>query len=231
MSKLDLCSLAAAACLSVCWIPSALQTTGLAAEQTSPRFLQKESYLKLIDSEEVKGWLELFRPPDSGRPDDTTNGSSRDGLRCLAEEPLMQPFLPEEPYGLTLQARPEIAIDIPATSARQVLLAFRNESGSAVHRVILPVPATAGLASFRLPDNVPSLEPAQTYRWSLTFICGEYYRPGNPAVTGWVRRMLPTAETNEIMATRSPAEQARWLSENGYWYDLSSYLQTASAAE
>lgn len=208
--------------------PSVAQSIAQASP-FSQESAQENSTQRLLEPVEVSGWLDLFRPPNTGRPKDTTNGSSRDGIRCLVEEPLMQPLLPEGRYGLTTKARPGIVVDIPETSAQQVLLSIRNESDNSVYQAMLAIPETSGPVSFRLPEDAPPLAIDQTYRWSLTFICGDYYTPGDPAVVGWVRRVEPSAEMTESMAARSPDEQAQWLSENGYWYDLSDYILTSSA--
>ncbi|MEM9215124.1 MAG: DUF928 domain-containing protein [Cyanobacteria bacterium P01_F01_bin.150] len=178
-------------------------------------------------------WLRLFRPPNTGVPSNTGNGSSRDILRCSYDEPLMQPILPapeDGAYGLTLKARPEVFVEIPHTSAQEALLVFRNEANGDVQRVFLPIPTAeneAAMVSFRLPDESPGLVVGETYQWSLTFICGDYFTLNDPTIIGWVQHQEKTAEIDELLTERSPQAQMEWLGINGYWYDLVDRLANA----
>lgn len=177
--------------------------------------------------------LERFQPPATGAPDSGTvgNGSSREGFRCSMNEPFMQPLLPNERYGLTFAERPEIFVNIPSTSAKEVLLVFRNEADTDHRQVFLPVPETVGMVGFQLPDTIDGLAIGQTYRWSLTFICGHYFTLNDPSITGWVRRVESTPEADQVLAERSPDDQLEWFSENGHWYDLTQQLVTDALRE
>ena len=169
-------------------------------------------------------------PPQEGKPRSTSNGSSRDQRSCNASEPVMQAQLSPDRYGLTLEARPKIFVETQGTSARQALLIMRSKDseGQTYYRqAVLPVSDTQGLSGFQLPEDSLPLEIGQTYAWSLSFLCGEFSTPNDPTFTGWVRRMERTPEAEQILDTASVEDQAHWLSENGYWYDLIAIAVTA----
>ena len=72
---------------------------------------------------------ENFIPPKEGKPKDTSGAGSRSQLKCSQKEGAIRALMPKENYGLTLQERPTIFIQMPRTSARQVVLMFRDETG------------------------------------------------------------------------------------------------------
>lgn len=220
-------------------IPTLLSASGTMAQTTSNPSTSRPSTSSSpsTNSSTSSGWtnwLRFFRPPTTGVPSSTGNGSSREGLRCSVDDPFMQPILPDPKdglYGFTLEQRPEIFVEIPKTSAQKALLVFRHETDGDTQRVFLPIPAMGSegaTVSFRLPDEVPGLLIGETYQWSLTFICGDYYSLNDPTVIGWVQRQEQTAELDEVLGTRSPQAQIEWLGENGYWYDLVARLTDTS---
>ncbi len=178
----------------------------------------------LLNSTQLTQWLDRFRPPNSGQPRSTGNGSSRSGgLRCNADEPAMQPLLPADNYGWSLAEQPEIFVDVSGTTARQALLIMRSEDGSDYRQAFVPVPKAAGFSGFSLPDSAP-LATDQTYQWSLSFICGEYFTLSDPMINGWVRRTESSPAIEQLLSEGSLQEQVQWLSENGYWYDLTARI-------
>lgn len=166
---------------------------------------------------ELEQWLTEFKPPGIGRPERTGNGSSRRPLNCSPDEPVVTPLLPADRFGLTLQERPQIFVDISATSAKQVFLTFRGESTEDYHQTMLPIADQVGRVGFGLPNDVPALTPGVTYQWSLTLVCGDFITLNDPIVTGWVHRTEPDPGQP---AAHTLGSRAQWLSEHGYWYDL-----------
>ena len=105
-----------------------------------------------------------------------------------------------------------------------MLLVFRNESRTDFQEVILPIQSTNRIKKFQLPAETHGLSTGETYQWSLSFICGDYFTLNDPSITGWVRRTEITPEIQQILAEPSRQRQAEWLGNNGYWYDLVSQL-------
>ncbi len=182
----------------------------------------------VLSSTQLGQWLDWFRPPSTGQPESTGNGSSRDGiLRCSANEPAMQSLLPAGKYGWSLAEQPEIFVDVSGTTARQALLIMRSEDGLDYRQAFLPVPEIDGFSEFSLPAEAGPLTTNQTYQWSLSFICGDYFTLNDPTIAGWVRRIDSTPAIEQVLSEGSLQEQAQWLSENGYWYDLTARVVAA----
>jgi hypothetical protein len=178
-------------------------------------------------------FLENFEPPGEGAPEDTSGAGSRDGWGCNAEEPALRAIVPERNYGLTLNERPTIFVDLGKTSARQVLLSFRDPEGDYYHRVRLPIEGNSEISSFRLPEDAPPLSVGNNYQWMLTAICGETPTPDDPVLTGWVQRVDRTAEIATQLAEKTPLERVQWYAAGGYWYDMVATLERSqqSASE
>ena len=163
---------------------------------------------------------EDFNPPGSGTPKDTSSGGSRDGLRCSQKEQSIQPLMPKRNYGLTLEERPAIFVYIPETSARKIVLAFRDETGEFYERAFLPIATRAGIVSFTLPARESSLAVGKNYQWSLVVVCGETVQPDDPVVRGLVQRIARSPQIDSKLRQKTAIEQAMWYYKNGYWYDL-----------
>ncbi|MDY7013469.1 MAG: DUF928 domain-containing protein [Cyanobacteriota bacterium] len=168
---------------------------------------------------------ENFDPPGDGEPQDTVGAGSRDGGRCLPDEKPMRAIMPDRNYGLTLQERPSIFVDLPETSAREVVLSFKDEAGDEYQRIFLPIPSERGIVSFALARSQTPLSPGKNYQWSLTFVCGESVQPDDPVFLGWVQRVARSHELDGELAQLSDLERAQWYGARGYWYDLIAVME------
>ncbi|MEM6449964.1 MAG: DUF928 domain-containing protein [Cyanobacteria bacterium P01_D01_bin.105] len=133
----------------------------------------------------------------------------------------IQAITPANNHGLTLASRPVIAMEIPDPQIQQVYLVIETEAGEFHSETALPVPEQReqGAVQFQLPQTAPELALNQNYRWTLIVRCGERLRPDAPLFSGWVMRTARSPEA-EVLSTASPIEQATWLGERGYWYDM-----------
>lgn len=161
-----------------------------------------------------------FDPPGDGAPKDTSGAGSRDGLKCSQDEQSIRPLMPKRNYGLTLEERPPVFIDLAKTSAKQVVLTFRDEAGKSYERAYLPISDRTGVASFTLPNEKPALAVGKNYQWSLVVVCGETVQPDDPVFRGWVQRVARTPALETELGQKSVIEQAAWYGAKGYWYDL-----------
>ncbi|WP_414585910.1 DUF928 domain-containing protein [Scytonema sp. PCC 10023] len=170
---------------------------------------------------------ENFIPPKQGKPKDTSGAGSRSDLKCSEKEGAIRPLMPKENYGLTLQERPTIFIEMPKTSARQVVLMFRDETGEFYERAFLPIKSADGIVGFTLPKEKQPLAVGKSYQWSLVVVCGETVQPDDPVFMGWVQRVPRTSELeSELRQKKTAIEQAAWYGKMGYWYDmLSTFMQ------
>ncbi len=161
-----------------------------------------------------------FDPPGDGSPKDTSGAGSRDGLKCSQDEQPIRPLMPQRNYGLTLEERPSIFFDLSKTSAKQVVLTFRDEAGNSYERAYLPITDRTGIVSFTLPKEKPPLTVGKNYQWFLVVVCGETVQPDDPVFKGWVQRVARTSALERELGQKSAIEQAAWYGTKGYWYDL-----------
>jgi hypothetical protein len=159
-----------------------------------------------------------FDPPGDDAPPDTVGAGSRSPDRCAANDRPTQPLLPTQGYGLTLAAQPTFFVNLPKTSAQQVVLTIEDEAHTVHDRAFFPLPEQPGLASFQIPD--PPLAIGKNYRVSLILVCGDSVQPDDPVFSSWVQRVEKTAEVDRQLQSMTPLEQAQWYAERGYWYDL-----------
>ncbi len=159
-----------------------------------------------------------FDPPGDGKPKDTSSAGSRG--RCSPDAQPIQPLMPKQNYGLTLEERPSIFINIPKTSAQQVVLAFQDQAETSSERAVIPITDHAGIVSFSLPAQKLPLVVGKNYRWLLAIVCGKTLQPDDPVLIGWVQRVARTSEWEKELGQKSAIEQAMWYGAKGYWYDL-----------
>lgn len=181
---------------------------------------------------------ENFDPPGDDAPDRTVGAGSRTDTACPGDIGELRSHMPARNYGLTLQSHPGVYVQLPTTTAQQVVLAFRNESGTHYERAFLPLPTkqtaaigdhpavsnqtatqasalTSGnLVRFALPDQTTPLIVGENYQWILALVCGDTVQPDDPILTGWVQR------TAANVPSINSAAQIRWFAQNGYWYEF-----------
>ncbi|KAB8315032.1 DUF928 domain-containing protein [Tolypothrix campylonemoides VB511288] len=185
---------------------------------TNATFLQKNTTVS----------QENFTPPKQGKPKDTSGAGSRSDLKCSQKEGAIQPLMPKKNYGLTLQERPTIFIQMPKTSARQVVLMFRDETGEFYERAFLPINSHDAIIGFTLPKQKQPLAVGKSYQWSLVVVCGDSVQPDDPVFMGWVQRVQRTPELeSELRQKKTTTEQVAWYGERGYWYDMVSTIVQA----
>ncbi len=129
---------------------------------------------------------------------------------------------------LTLQARPSFFWHINPKTAGETasfLLIERDESQpkGQQHRLIyeaeLELPSAAGIIRLDLPETVPALQGDRHYEWFLSFDC-DRRSPGSVVdLSGWVKRVTPSAALAEQLQNATLTEQARQLAVSGIWQD------------
>lgn len=164
-----------------------------------------------------------FDPPGEGKPADTAGGASRDGGICLNDSrdtgPSITPVKPVHHSGLTVASHPTFFVYVPQTSAKQALFVIKDEIEDYFYQKNIPIPTSAGIVSFKLPNDAPELKIGKTYQWSFIMICGEVIRPDSPAVVGQIGRIAPNPELLRQIKTASPLQRAALYGKKGIWYD------------
>ncbi|MEH2067215.1 MAG: DUF928 domain-containing protein [Nostoc sp.] len=175
---------------------------------------------------------ENFDPPGDPEPKSGTVGAgSRDGQRCSANEQPIKPLMPKRNFGLTFEEHPPVFIYFPKTSAKKVLLTFRDETGNYYERTFLPITTGEGIVSFIQPKEKTPLAIGKNYEWSLVVVCGKTVQPDDPTFKGWVQRVAKTTKVNQELNQMTTIAQVNWYAQRGYWYEMVMALKEASKAE
>jgi hypothetical protein len=171
-----------------------------------------------------------FKLPNRKAPETTTPGGSRTDGQCFfnAKQPTLTPLIPDNNVGLTLLQHPTIFVHVPATSSGQAFFSFQNQNGDLHYQTTLSLPKSSGVISISLPEIAPPLIINTKYQWSLVLICGQQLEPDDPQVTGWIQRVEPVAQLQELEISH---ESVCLLSQQGIWYDLLHHLAQLRKAQ
>lgn len=162
-----------------------------------------------------------FEPAGDEQPDDTAGGASRDGGICSQDAqvgPSVTPLRPATDSELTVAEHPTFFVYVPQTSANKALFVLKDEAENYYYEKTISISRTAGIVSFKLPDDAPALEIGKTYQWSFVVICGEAIRPDNPGVEGRIQRVAANPALSQLKSL-SPVQRAALYGKNGIWYD------------
>ncbi|NJM57477.1 MAG: DUF928 domain-containing protein [Synechococcales cyanobacterium RU_4_20] len=184
-------------------------------------------------------------PPGSGAPPSTTAGASRSGAYCQlnrANSTIVTPLIPKAALSatsesseratpglsLTFQERPSFFWHVHPKTAGETanfLLIERDQSQpqGQQHRLMyeaeLDLPSTSGIIRLDLPTTVTALQPNRQYEWFLSFDCDRLSLDSQVHLSGWVKRVMPTAALAEQLQDANLVNQARLLAASGIWQD------------
>lgn len=159
----------------------------------------------------------FFQPPsDDQKPEQTRGAGSRHDGQCSRDETstpqtAMFPLVPPSNFGLTTAKRPIFWINLPETSARQVVLSIKTEGTTHHSQTFIPITGKSGLTPLQPSPNSPPLEVGKAYQWAVVLVCGERPSPNDPAIASWVRRVAVSQPTNATTLL----EQAAWYAQQG----------------
>ncbi|MBK4729114.1 DUF928 domain-containing protein [Oxynema sp. CENA135] len=178
--------------------------------------------------------LGFFEPPGEGEPEQTEGAGTRPasvGL-CPGDRPTenasLTPLVPHRDQALSARERPTFFVYIPETSARQAVFTLRDEGESYYYEQSIAIEGTPGVIEIPLPADAPELVADRDYTWFLSVACDRALRPGDPMVSGHVKRVVadpslsnPWSETSTSVpqdATARHAQLTPYL-QNHLWYD------------
>lgn len=172
-------------------------------------------------------------PPDDKQPARTAGAGSRSG-QCpqdatvpTANTPPLMALVPTTNRGLTLAERPTFWVNLPKTSAKQIVLSLREEGNRHHSQTFTRITGEPGVIAIKPSDGSPLLEVGKTYQWAVVLVCGERPNPNDPAIASWVRRIALPQPTNPGTAL----QQAAWYGERGIWYDALDSLAEARRSQ
>jgi len=174
----------------------------------------------------------LFKPPTDEEPPPTRGAGSRNDRLCSQDalashssastQPLaLTALVPPNQSNLTWVERPTVWVYVPETSARQIVLSVREESGQPHSQRFVEITGEAGIVGISMGEDAPPLEVGKVYQWAVVMICGDRPNPNDPFVTAWIRRAELTESLNDsLSALEKAAEYAKF----GIWYDALTVL-------
>lgn len=159
-----------------------------------------------------------FKPPNDGAPGPRKGGGTRPG--CPAVNQPLTALVPTTNLGWTTAAHPTFWVYIPyqVTSSRPVEFILRDANQNQIYKSTFQFTGQPGIANFPLPETVSPLEVGKKYRWSVSFLCTNN-RDEAPAVSGWVKRVTPSAAVVSQLEAATARERIVVYAENGWWYD------------
>ncbi|PZV19632.1 MAG: hypothetical protein DCF20_01090 [Pseudanabaena sp.] len=133
------------------------------------------------------------------------------------------------PVPQTMSERPTFYFLIPETEGRGYFYLYESDStlkkGKRVYRTSFNIRNKAGILTFKMPDDAPSLKPNKNYLWE--FSVGGLIDAGQ--VSGSIRRVLPNQKLVEQLKRASmPIERAALFAQDGFWFET---VQTLAEAQ
>ncbi|WP_414546461.1 DUF928 domain-containing protein, partial [Nostoc sp. CCY0012] len=165
-----------------------------------------------------------FALPGGSTPRTSVGGGTR------GKTPPLTALVPPTKHGRTVSARPTIFAYLPPIGAETVFFSLQDEDGNPHYSTILKVSPDGGVVSITLPPTAPALVMDKNYLWYFAPIePGGVLRPDNYSVTGWIKRVEPTFNQQELAS--SPVELATKYAEAGVWYDTLKILVEAKRSQ
>jgi len=164
-------------------------------------------------------------PPEQASPQQEVAASSRSGEVCGSSQAAVKAtgasvrvLVPQQNYGTTVSAHPEILVYVPETIAREALFVLKNERDRTVGRMKVTLSGKAEIITMKHPETAPALEVGETYKWYFVVKCPGILRPKEPA-SGLIKRLemqeaqLPSQDPGNLL------ESATAYASAGIWYD------------
>lgn len=178
-------------------------------------------------------------PPGQGMPTRTAAGGSRGtcpdvqqlstNLTALVPNLIQPQEMGPDMRGLTVEPKPTLFFYLPALVGSEVAFSLKDENGFDLYQTTLPIPQNPGIVSIKMPEDAPSLEVGETYRWSFGIVC-ETFRAGNIPevvfVSGEIQRIQPDDDLSQKLAQAQPLEQAAIYAKYGIWFESLATLAT-----
>lgn len=172
----------------------------------------------------------IFKP--KGEPRQTTGGGTRNDRLCPQDQEVnnlekaklsLIALVPSQQVGLTVASHPTVWIQLPPTSAKQIIfnLQEKNNENETVFQSIIPINNQSNLIPLSVPSNSPELQIGKVYEWSVTLVCGEKTHPNDPTITATIERISLSS-----VPSLNDLEMAAWYAEQGIWYDGLNQLAT-----
>jgi hypothetical protein len=162
-----------------------------------------------------------FRPPTTGAPSVRVTGGSRGS----GDTAITLDVLAPDDIGVTTREQPSLFWfqSKPANAKFELTLLQENKVKPLV-QVTVERSAKAGIQRMKLSDHGVKLSSGVEYQWVVALIDDPDNRSKDLVASGVIKRIEPTADLKEKIATATPASLAGVYAEAGIWYDALSVL-------
>lgn len=124
----------------------------------------------------------------------------------------------------TAADRPTFFVYVPAMGVEKgEFTLWSNDQTELLTEKTVLLPEQAGVIALNLPEEI-TLEPGNTYYWTLEVLCNEDDRSRNYYVEGLVQRVIPEAALVAQLEQASPRDRPALYANAGLWYETLSSL-------
>ena len=163
-----------------------------------------------------------FMPVNNDEPEYTVGAATRGGM-CpqdkAAEDIPLTPLVSSSGQAVTVSERPTFLAYVPETAATKASLIVKDAAEDYYYQTTLSIPRGSGIMRVALPDDAPPLQTGNNYTWSLSIICGQTMRPGDPTIGGFIGKVEADGTLTSQLEQASLSERAALYGNQGAWYD------------
>ena len=191
------------------------------------RFTSRVQAQNIPNGQQISSQWEIaqaFKPQNRGAPPSTAGAGVRSG--CVKSATPLTALMPGNILPLTVEENPTFLVYIPETQATMAEFVLKDDEDRDVFRRTMPIPATAGIFSFKIAETIPApkLELGKNYQWFFALICQEEDRREDVFVDATMQRTTLSADVLKQLEKASPNERAGLYANNGIWFEAASTL-------
>lgn len=152
--------------------------------------------------------------------------SCQNAQRPVALLPIPASAVNNSPQGIrpigftdTVADRPTFFVYVPAMGVEKgEFTLWSNDQTELLTEKTVMLPEQAGVIALTLPEEI-TLEPGNTYYWTLEVLCNEDDRSRNYYVEGLVQRVTPEAALTAQLEQAPPRDRPALYANAGLWYE------------
>ncbi len=162
-----------------------------------------------------------FRPPTTGAPSVRVTGGSRGS----GDSTITLDVLAPDDIGVTTREQPSLFwFQSKPADAKFELTLLQESKVNPLVQVTVERSTKAGIQRMKLSDHGVKLTPGVEYQWVVALVSDPDNRSSDLVASGVIKRVEPTADLKEKIASATPASLPSVYAEAGIWYDALSVL-------
>lgn len=119
---------------------------------------------------------------------------------------------------------PDASGGVPAARTAEFMLLDENQTPVLDAPISVPLPSTAGVVSFRLPETLPPLEPGKSYNWFFAVLDRPDQLSNDLYVSGWVERVAPNPQLDQQLSATAAGDRYAVYADYDIWYEAVTQL-------